>query len=46
MLSIHFGHWCTVYGWSRELARRLLSQTIDDVELMLDREQAGREASR
>ncbi len=45
MLSIHFGHWRTVYGWFRELARRFLFQTIHDVELMLDREQAGREAS-
>jgi transposase len=45
MLPIHFGHWRTVYGWFRELARRLLFQTIHDVELMLDRERAGREAS-
>ena len=45
MLPIHFGHWRTVYGWFRELARRFLFQTIHDVELMLDRERAGREAS-
>ncbi|GAN91686.1 transposase [Gluconobacter frateurii M-2] len=45
MLPIHFGHGRTVYGWFRELARRFLFQTIHDVELMLDREQAGREAS-
>ena len=45
MLPIHFGHWRTVYGWFRELARRFLFQTIHDVELMLDREWAGREAS-
>ncbi len=45
MLPIHFGHWRTVYGWFRELARRFLFQTIHDVELMPDREQAGREAS-
>lgn len=45
MLPIHFGHWRTVYGWFRELARRFLFQTIHDVELMLDREQAGRDAS-
>jgi hypothetical protein len=32
-------------GWFRELARRFLFQTIHDVELMLDRERAGREAS-
>jgi transposase len=45
MLPIHFGHWRTVYGWFRELARRFLIQTIHDVELMLDRERNGREAS-
>lgn len=45
MLPIHFGHWRTVYGWFRELARRFLFQTIHDVALMLDRERAGREAS-
>ncbi|GBQ49660.1 transposase [Komagataeibacter europaeus LMG 18890] len=45
MLPIHFGHWRTVYGWFRELARRFLFQTIHDVELMLDRERMGREAS-
>src|SRR5215216_2846148 len=45
MLPVHFGHWRTVYGWFRELARRFLFQTIHDVELMLDRERAGREAS-
>jgi transposase len=45
MLPVHFGHWRTVYGWFRELARRFLFQTIHDVELMLDRERQGREAS-
>jgi transposase len=45
MLPIHFGHWRTVYGWFRELARRFLFQTIHDVELMLDRERTGRQAS-
>jgi transposase len=45
MLPVHFGHWRTVYGWFRELARRFLFQTIHDVALMLDRELAGREAS-
>jgi transposase len=44
MLPVHFGHWRTVYGWFRELARRFLFQTIHDVELMLDRERQGREA--
>lgn len=45
MLPIHFGVWQTVYGWFRELARRFLFQTIHDIELMLDRERQGREAS-
>ena len=45
MLPVHFGHWRTVYGWFRELARRFLFQTIHDVEMMLDRERSGREAS-
>jgi transposase len=36
MLPVHFGHWRTVYGWFRELARRFLFQTIHDIELMLD----------
>ena len=45
MLPVHFGHWRTVYGWFRELARRFLFQTVHDVELMLDREQAGRDAT-
>jgi transposase len=45
MLPVHFVRWQTVYCWFRELARRFLFQTIHDVELMLDRERAGREAS-
>jgi transposase len=45
MLPVHFGHWRTVYGWFREFARRFLFQTIHDLELMVDRERAGREAS-
>src|SRR5574337_978601 len=45
MLPVHFGHWRTIYGWFRELARRFLFQTIHDIELMLDRERHGREAS-
>jgi transposase len=44
MLPVHFGHWRTVYGWFRELARHFLFQTIHDVEFMLDRERLGREA--
>ena len=46
MLSVHFSHWRSVYGWFRELARQFLFQTIHDLALMLDREMAGREASR
>jgi putative transposase len=34
-----------MYWWFRRFVRRLLFQTIHDVMLMLDREQAGREAS-
>ncbi len=40
MLPIHFGPRQTVCGWFRELARRFLFQTIHDVALMPDREQA------
>ncbi len=42
MLPVHFGPWQTVYWWLR---RFVLFQTVHDVALMLDREQAGREAS-
>src|SRR4051794_10138708 len=45
MLPAHFGHWRTVYGWFRELARRFLFQTIHEVALMGGRERAGREVS-
>ena len=45
MLPVHFGPWQTVYWWFRRLMRRLLFQTVHDLMLMLDREQAGREAS-
>ncbi len=45
MLPSHFGAWQTVYGWFRALAHRFLFQTIHDIELMLDRERQGREAS-
>ena len=44
MLPAHFGHWRTVYGWFRELARRFLFQTIHDVALIIDRERPGRAA--
>jgi putative transposase len=45
MLPREFGPWQTVYWWFRRFVRRLLFRTIHDVALMLDREQAGREAS-
>ena len=45
MLPVHFDPWETVYWWFRRLMRRLLFQTVHDVALMLDREQAGHEAS-
>jgi len=45
MLPIHFGPWQTIYWWFRRFVRLLLFRTIHDVALMLDREQAGREAS-
>ncbi len=45
MLPYHFGHWRPVNRWFRELAQRFLFQTIHDVELVLDREHVGREAS-
>ena len=45
MLPSEFGPWQTVYWWFRRFVRRLLFRTIHDVALMIDREQAGREAS-
>jgi transposase len=45
MLPHEFGPWQTVCWWFRRFVRRLLFQTLHDVALMLDREQAGREAS-
>ena len=45
MLPHEFGPWQTVYWWFRRFVRRLLFRTIHDVALMLDRDQAGREAS-
>ena len=38
MLPVHFGHWRTVYGWFRELARRLPFRTNHDLAPMLNRE--------
>jgi putative transposase len=45
MLPIHFPPWQTVYWWFRRFVRLLLFRTIHDVAVMIDREQAGREAS-
>ena len=45
MLATDFPPWQTVYWWFRRFVRRFMFQTIHDVALMLDREQAGREAS-
>ena len=45
MLPVHFGPCETVYWWFRRFVRRMLFQTVHDIALMLDREQAGREAS-
>lgn len=45
MLPIHFSPWETVCWWFRRLMRRFLLQTIHDIGLMCDREQAGRDAS-
>ena len=45
MLPVRFGPWQTVCWWFCRLVRRLLFRTVHDVMLMLDREQAGCEAS-
>ena len=45
MLPVHFGPWQTIYWWFRRFMSRLLFRTIHDIMLMLDREQAGHEAS-
>lgn len=45
MLPVHFPPWQTVYWWFRRFVRLLLFRTIHDVAVMIDREQAGREAS-
>ena len=45
MLPIDFGSWQTVCWWFRRFVRRMLFQTIHDVDLMLDRERVGRDAS-
>jgi transposase len=45
MLPKGFPRWRAVYWWFRRFMRRFLFETIHDVELMIDRERAGREAS-
>ncbi len=45
MLQLDFGAWQAAYGCSRERARRLLFQTIHRLELMLERQRQGRQAS-
>jgi transposase len=45
MLPHDFPPWQTVYYWFRRFVRMLLFQTIHDIAVMVDREQAGREAS-
>ena len=45
MLPSEFSPWQKVYWWFRRFVCRLLFRTIHDVALMIDREQAGREAS-
>jgi len=42
MLPVHFPPWQTVYWWFRRFVRLLLFRTIYDIELMVDRERAGR----
>jgi transposase len=46
MLPSDFLPWQTVYWWFRRFVRRLLFNTIHDIALMVDRERAGRDASR
>ena len=45
MLPVRSGPWKAIYWWFRRLTRRVLFRTIHDIVLMLDGEQAGREAS-
>jgi putative transposase len=45
MLPVNFPPWQTVYWWFRRFVRLLLFRTIHDIALMIDREQAGRDAS-
>ena len=45
MLPVNFPPWQTVYWWFRRFVRLFLFRTIHDIALMIDREQAGRDAS-
>jgi transposase len=45
MLPVNFPAWQTVYWWFRRFVRLFLFRTIHDIALMIDREQAGRDAS-
>lgn len=45
MLPSRFKSWQTIYWWFRRFVRRLLFRTVHEVALMLDRENAEREAS-
>lgn len=45
MLPVNFPSWQTVYWWFRRFVRLLLFRTIHDLAVMIDREDAGREAS-
>ncbi|NJM36088.1 MAG: IS5 family transposase [Rhodomicrobium sp.] len=45
MLPVNFPPWQTVYWWFRRFVRLLLFRTIHDLAVMIDRENAGREAS-
>ncbi|WP_273795186.1 IS5 family transposase [Brucella intermedia] len=45
MLPKDFPPWQTVYWWFRALMRRFLFVTLHNMAVMIDREQAGREAS-
>lgn len=45
MLPVSIPPWQTVYWWFRRFVRLFLFRTIHDIALMIDREQAGRDAS-
>lgn len=45
MLPVNSPSWQTVYWWFRRFVRLLLFRTIHDLAVMIDQEDAGREAS-